>query len=258
MFRNLTVTAHFRADFARARRPLLAAALAAWAGWAVFALVPGVGVGIASSIALQVALPALVLLLGYWLSGLLFVRPDVRLERWLQAVDERILTATGLLDGVRRAPRVIREYLELSYLLVYLVVPAGALTLALGGHADRVGWFWAVVLLAEFTCYGTLPWVQTRPPRTLEAAAGQPTAMLRRLNESVARRASIQVNTLPSGHAAGAVAAALAVGSAMPLAGSVFLLLAASIVVATVLGRYHYLTDSALGVLVAVAIWCLA
>jgi membrane-associated phospholipid phosphatase len=41
----------------------------------------------------------------------------------------------------------------------------------------------------------------------------------------------------------------------MPVAGIVFALLAAAIVAATVLGRYHYLVDSLLGALVAVGAW---
>ena len=64
-------------------------------------------------------------------------------------------------------------------------------------------------------------------------------------------RASIQVNTLPSGHAAGAVATALAVATVMPDAGAVFLVLALSIAMATVIGRYHYIVDSVLGIVVA-------
>ena len=71
----------------------------------------------------------------------------------------------------------------------------------------------------------------------------------------VASRASIQANTIPSGHAAGAMAVALAVGSTLPAAGVVFLFLALSIAVATVLGRYHYVVDSVLGVVVAIAAW---
>jgi membrane-associated phospholipid phosphatase len=68
-------------------------------------------------------------------------------------------------------------------------------------------------------------------------------------------RASIQVNTLPSGHAAGALATALAVGTIMPFAGIVFLLAALLISIATVMGRYHYVVDTVLGVLVALAAW---
>jgi membrane-associated phospholipid phosphatase len=114
-------------------------------------------------------------------------------------------------------------------------------------------------MLAEFVSYGMLPWLQTRPPRALEGALNQshPQSVLRRFNAAILDRGSIQVNTVPSGHAAGAVATALAVAHVMPLAGFFFIVLAACIVVATVLGRYHYLVDSLLGLIVAVFAWLL-
>ena len=113
------------------------------------------------------------------------------------------------------------------------------------------------MLVAEFACYGMLPWIQTRPPRAIEAVStdAPPARLVRRLNLGVASRASIQVNTLPSGHAAGAIAAALAVGSTLPAAGAGLMVLAVSITVASVLGRYHYVVDAVLGVVVAVAAW---
>jgi hypothetical protein len=43
----------------------------------------------------------------------------------------------------------------------------------------------------------------------------------------------------------------------MPIAGVVFLVLAASIAIATVVGRYHYVVDSVLGVIVAAGAWYL-
>jgi membrane-associated phospholipid phosphatase len=69
----------------------------------------------------------------------------------------------------------------------------------------------------------------------------------------VLNHASIQVNTLPSGHVAAAVAAALAVGTFMPAAGAVIGVLAVSIALAAVLGRYHYAADAVLGALTALA-----
>ena len=142
-------------------------------------------------------------------------------------------------------------------LLVYLAVPAGATTLVVSGQADQVGHFWSIVLLAEFACYAALPWIQTRPPRVFESTnEGTPHSVgIRRLNLSLVSRASIHVNTLPSGHAAGALATALAVGTIMPIAGTVFLLGALLISIATVVGRYHYVADTVLGVLVAIAAW---
>jgi membrane-associated phospholipid phosphatase len=242
----LAVASWTRCDFAGARRPLLLAAAVAWGAFAVFGRAR-------LSPALAVLLPSLVLLAGYRLSGLLFVRPDVRLERWLRSVDDRVLTQSGVLPWFQRSPRVVQEYFELSYLLVYLAVPAGATTLVGSGHADSVNRFWVVVLLAEFACYAMLPWLQTRPPRAIEAET--PSRVLaRRLNLRIVGRASVQANTIPSGHAAGALATALAVASIMPVAGTVFLLLAASIAAATVLGRYHYVVDTVLGVLVAAVV----
>jgi membrane-associated phospholipid phosphatase len=249
----LAIVSLTRRDFARARPGLLIAAAVAWGAFA------GFGHARLSPV-LEVVIPSVILLGGYWLSGLLFVRPDVRIEQWLQSVDHRLLTRSGLLAGFYAAPRVVQEFFELSYLLVYVAVPAGATTLVLAGHVDHVARFWAVVLLAEFACYGMLPWIQTRPPRVIESAAAMTSraAVIRRVNLGLVNRASIQVNTLPSGHAAGALATALAVGSIMPLAGSVFLIAALSISIATVLGRYHYVVDTVLGLLVALAAWTVA
>ena len=155
------------------------------------------------------------------------------------------------------APRIVHEYLETSYLLVYAALPAGAMTLVVTGHTSMLDYYWTVVLAAEFICYGVLPWIQTRPPMLLEdeGTTLPPLRGVRRLNQLIARRASIQANTIPSGHAAGALAAALVVMSVAPAIGMLFLVLALNIVVASVLGRYHYVVDSLLGILVAVVAW---
>ena len=241
-FAYLAAVALIDRRFSRARWRTLVAALLT-AAWTPFAP--------SASPWTQTLLPLPILLAGYWLSGLFFVRPMHPLEQWLLRVD------APLLPVLRRCPRALCEYFELAYLLVYAVVPAGALTLLLSGHANEVPRFWAIVLLSEFISYGMLPWLQTRPPRVIEADPGDHHSALRRFNLAVLGRGSIQVNTIPSGHAAGSVAVALAVGGTMPMAGSVFALLAASIVVATVVGRYQYLVDSVLGVLVAIAAWSL-
>jgi hypothetical protein len=203
--------------------------------------------------------PLAVLLGGYRLSGLFFVSPMHAIERRLLAIDERLLRRTGILAAYAASPPVVHEIFELAYLLVYPVIPAGVATLVMGGHGDAIPRFWAIVLLAEFLSYGTMPWLQTRPPRALEAAveSAQSPALIRRLNAAILDRGSIQANTVPSGHAAGAVATALAVADVMPLAGVVFLIIAACIVAATVLGRYHYLVDSILGIVVACGAWYL-
>lgn len=210
-----------------------------------------------SALIFAILLPMPVLLIGYWLSGLFFVRPMPAVESWLMAMDRRLLRQPGIFAAYEGSPRFVRESLELAYVLVYPVIPAAVATLIIGGHAGGLPRFWTVVLLAEFISYGAMPWLQTRPPRAIEGAAGMfhPPSALRRFNASILDRGSIQANTVPSGHAAGAVATALAVADVMPYAGIGFLVVAAAIVAATVLGRYHYLVDSLLGILVALGVW---
>jgi membrane-associated phospholipid phosphatase len=74
--------------------------------------------------------------------------------------------------------------------------------------------------------------------------------VLRRINESVLDRASVQANTLPSGHVAGAVATALGVWPVSATAGAILLVVAAMIAVAAIAGRYHYVVDCVSGAVV--------
>jgi hypothetical protein len=211
-----------------------------------------------ASVIFTALVPVPVLLVGYWLSGLFFVSPMRAAEQWLMAVDDRLLRKPGILAAYEAGPRVVREFFEMAYVLVYPVIPAAVATLAIGGHPEALPRFWTIVLLAEFLSYGMMPWLQTRPPRAIEGinGTGQP-VVIRRFNAAILDRGSIQANTVPSGHAAGAVATALAVADVMPVAGGVFLVAAAAIVAATVLGRYHYLVDSLLGAAVAAIAWYL-
>ena len=203
-----------------------------------------------------VILPSLVLLASYRLSGLLFVRVDTRCESWLCASDEWLLTRPGIRRAFARAPLFVAEYFELSYMLVYAALPAGAVLLVVTGHHTTAAQYWTVVLLAESLCYGMLPWVQTRPPMLLETTPHRVRhGAARRLNQFIAARGSIHANTIPSGHAAGALASALVIWSVLPGAGLAFLWLAVSIATASVLGRYHYAIDSVLGFAVALAVW---
>jgi membrane-associated phospholipid phosphatase len=206
--------------------------------------------------------PGLYLLAGYWLPGRLFGDPNAKLEGWLLATDHSWL-GPGLASATVELPWIAREYLELTYLLCYPLVPLAFGVLYFGAH-DLAGpsWiadnYWTAVLLAVFSCYGLLPWLPTRPPRALLPVGAGSRSGIRRLNHAVLDRASIQVNTFPSGHVAAALASALAVGDVFPLAGAVIGLLAVSIAVAAVVGRYHYTADVVLGALAAVAAFTLS
>jgi membrane-associated phospholipid phosphatase len=195
-------------------------------------------------------LPPAVLLIAYWASGALFVAPMPRIERVLLGLD-RTLRVTEWRSGMASW---VADGLELAYAGVYVLIP-----IALGLHVlfsarpdpDR---FWTVILLIDFVCFAVLPWVQTRPPRALEAEPSRPSAM-RSFNLRLLGATSIHVNTFPSGHAAEALAAALLVLDApAPL---VVLMFAAALAVSAgaVLGRYHYTLDAVTGWMVAMAVY---
>ncbi len=158
---------------------------------------------------------------------------------------------------VTHAPRPILEALELAYTTCFLVIPAGALVAMAGGAPRAADRFWTLVLAGEFGAFAMMPWIQTRPPWAIEAPGpidGRSLAM-RRLNRLFVRHATIQVNTLPSGHVSGSLATAIAVWTAVPAAGPAFLALAGFITIATVVGRYHYLVDAITGVGMALGAW---
>ncbi len=198
-------------------------------------------------------LPPAMLLIAYWTSGALFVAPMPGAERALMSLD----LALRIPQLARAVPRAGAELLEVAYVFVYPLIPiALALHLLFGGRPDPDR-FWMVILTTDYVCFGMLPWIQTRPPRAIEGQAPWD-ASVRRLNRFLLDRASIHVNTVPSGHAAEAVAAALLVaGAPLPVVLSMALI-ALAICLAAVLGRYHYAADVLTGAAVGMAVWSLA
>jgi membrane-associated phospholipid phosphatase len=201
-------------------------------------------------------LPAVSLLMGYWLSGHYFRAPMPAVERRFLAVDRWIYDA-GVATFVARAPAVVIELLELAYLTCFIFVPGGMVLLFLAGetaHADR---FWTLVLIGEFGSFGMLPWIQTRPPRDVEppGVIDQRRFFFRDINQAMVRTTSIGVNTFPSGHVAGSLAVAIAVSEALPAATVPMLAAAALISVSTVIGRYHYAVDAIAGVALTLTAW---
>lgn len=228
------------------RKPVAVAACAA------YALVAFGASTLISSFHVQFLVPGVLLLTGYWLSGFFFRDPQGWLERALIESDRRVFQALGVDRWLRRAPRWGLEILEGSYGAESLVIAAGAIVAASAGR-DAIAYFWSVVLASELACYVMLPWLRSRPPRTIEApgVVAQRAPVLRRLNESVLDRAGVQANTLPSGHVAGAVATALGVWPVSATAGGILLVIAGVIAVAAVTGRYHYVVDCVSGAVVS-------
>jgi hypothetical protein len=232
----------------REHRPLMGWALALAAAALVPSQLPAGPVGQT----IRDWAPGVFLLAGYWLPGRLFVQPDTRLEQRLLKFDEICLGP--LATGSRGVPWALGAVFEMAYLLCYPLVPVsfGLLYVTVVETGPVSDAFWTTVLIAVFFCYGLLPWLPTRPPRALlQNPQMNASSFIRRLNLTVLNRASIQVNTLPSGHVAAAVAAALAVGRHLPVEGVAIGILAMAIAVGAVIGRYHYAADVVLGAITA-------
>jgi membrane-associated phospholipid phosphatase len=204
-------------------------------------------------------LPLVYMVAAYWLPSRLVTRTNEALEARLMAWD-RLPLASRVATFRTRAPAAVLEVLELAYLFCYPLVPLGFVALVLSGQttgadADR---FWTTVLGAALPCYGTLPWLATRPPRAIENAATGATSSVRGINAQVLRSVSVGWNTFPSGHAAASIATALAVAARMPVAGAMFGVIAIGICIGSVTGRYHYATDAIAGVALGVAAFAFA
>jgi len=200
---------------------------------------------------LRDAMPLAYLPLGYWLPAHLVRDTSATLEQTLLAWDRRWFGRDGLTRFTARAPQWVIEALELAYLLCYPMVPIGFALILINRHAgSSIDRFWTAVLLAAFCCYGLLPWLPTRPPRSIERTPARASSV-RALNLRVLGRASHQLNTFPSGHAAASVAVALAVGAHLPIAGAMLAVLAGGILAGSVIGRYHYAADAITGAIVA-------
>jgi hypothetical protein len=244
-FLYIVVILASRGAATRAAMQRVVAGSIAGVGTVLLSLVHG-----APAILTDLLLPPLVLLIAYWTSGMLFVAPIAAQERALERLDNRL----NILTFARGLPRVIVELLEAAYLGVYALIPVALLIHIFFSKRPDPAQFWAVILITDFVCFAVLPWVQTRPPRALEATEPW-TSSIRKLNLRLLGSASIQVNTFPSGHAAEGLAAALLVLDAPAPIVVLMLIAAVKVAAGAVLGRYHYLADALAGFAVAVSVW---
>jgi PAP2 superfamily protein len=203
-------------------------------------------------------MPLTYLLFGYWLPAHLVGTSNATLERTLLERDHRLFGINGLTSFVDRAPRFLIEFFELAYLFCYPLVPLGFAWLVLAGYREESDRFWTAVLLAGFLCYGLLPWLPTRAPRAIEPKPARVRSSIRALNLQILDRASVQLNTFPSGHTAASFATALAVGVSSPVGGVVLGFIALGISIGSIIGRYHYAADAISGASIALAAFAIS
>jgi membrane-associated phospholipid phosphatase len=194
--------------------------------------------------------PMLYVLGGYYLAGRTFVRPMRSIETWLMSVDRLVLGDHALRFAAW--PRGLIALLDAAYIGCFVLVPAGFVLLLSAGRGDLMEYYWTVVAGAELGAFATLPYLQTRPPWVIErlAEAGMP-----RPSVLFMKHATTGANTLPSGHAAGSLAVALAVADILPAAGAILIVLALAIAVATIVTRAHFVVDVATGMALAIGVW---
>lgn len=197
--------------------------------------------------------PTLAILAGYYLSGLFFVRPTPRFEAWLVEWDRRVLGDPA--TRFAHWPRFFLAYLDALYVGCFLLVPAGFAVLALTGRGAEANHYWTMVIAAELGSFLPLAVLQSRPPWMIERKAVLPDRSVHHAASLMVENLTIRANTFPSGHVAGSLAVALAVIGVMPGAGLLFLVLAASIALACVVGRYHFIIDVVAGVALTLVIW---
>lgn len=199
--------------------------------------------------------PAVLMVLAYRQSGLFYVRPNLKFQEKLWKLDQKIAVFISRYVQDPGLRKWIRNYLEFSYLFCYPMVPLGIAIFYLAGMKDQATQFWSTVLPPSFICYVAVAFLQTLPPRVLEngTSTGFPERNgLRALNLEIIQRASIQINTLPSAHAAASMAVALAVLHVLPVAGWVLVCIAVSIAIGAVVQRYHFAADVILGNAIAI------
>jgi membrane-associated phospholipid phosphatase len=206
-----------------------------------------------ASAAVRDWLPVLNVVAAYYLSARLFIRPSEALESWLVTWDRRILG-----DPQTRFaswPRPIIAFLEVSYMSCFALLPAGFALLVVTGHAAAANRYWTLVEGAEFGAFAPLAFFQTRPPWILEQTSFARAGAARQAGGWVVRNLSSQANTFPSGHVAGSLAVAFGLLGVLPGAGLVCLAFAASISLACIVGRYHYVVDVLAGAILAISVW---
>jgi len=193
-------------------------------------------------------LPAALMPLAYWQTGRFFEQPNKTLQAFLERLDQKVLRDRRRSDGLEAC-------LELAYFFCYPLVPLGVCVLYLSGLRSQTESYWTAVLPPTYFCYAMVPFAQTLPPwKSKEGQEKQnPQGSIRMVNMWVVRHLSTQANTFPSAHVAASFAVSLFLLQLVPLAGWIFLMIALSIAVGAVTGRYHYLADVLSATAVALA-----
>ena len=193
------------------------------------------------------------MLVPYWQVGQFFSTPDPQMQTRLAKFDRTFYRRLGIEPAQTRISVSFAIFLEVGYLMVYPLVPLGIVVLYVSGMRSMVDLYWLVVLCATYACFVTTLFVRALPPRNLSGTDRFqiPSTRVRTLNRGILNSASIHAVICPSAHVASSLAAALVLLRFQPWVGGIFLFVALSILVATIVGGYHYVADVLLATIIA-------
>jgi len=180
------------------------------------------------------------------------------LEKGWIVWDRFFLYDLGAKRAIESFGVVVPSLLEASYSLVYAIPYFSLWVLYAYGQRARADRFLLAFAFSVLAAYALFPYFPSEPPRTVFPGADLPAWMtvFRRFNLWLVGSYGIHISVFPSAHVSGAFSAAFSMRYALPEKPWVWrllLVLAVSIAIATVYGRYHYLADGLAGLAIAVA-----
>ena len=185
---------------------------------------------------------------------------DHHLENSWIVWDRWLLDTHHLRAAIESLGPLIPSYLEICYMLVYVVALVSALIVLFNHRPESLNAFWFAYLAGTFASYALFPYFPSDPPRTLFAGADLPNGLtiFRRFNLAILGQYGIHSSVFPSAHVSSSFACAWGLLIALPDRkhyGLLVALFSLSVAIATVYGRYHFAVDAVAGFAVSFFAW---
>jgi membrane-associated phospholipid phosphatase len=177
---------------------------------------------------------------------------DHHLEKAWIVWDRWLLDTAHLRAIVESMGPVIPSYLEICYVLVYVIALISALILVFNHRRGQLNTFWLAFLAGTLASYALFPYFPSDPPRVVFAGSDLPhiVTIFRRVNLAILGQYGIHSSVFPSAHVSAAFACAWGLLITMPdrkRYGWIVAAFAFSVAISTIYGRYHYATDALAG-----------
>lgn len=150
----------------------------------------------------------------------------------------------------------LREFLHLCYGVYILLTPLGVLTLFFLRRMEDLKRFTTIVIGTFFTCYLIFVFFPVKGPFHYFGPIHPVSrmALLPRFTNALIGRGSSLGTAFPSSHVAVTVAAWMAMPREVRWLKTLYLVVAAGILVGTVYGGYHYAVDATAGLILGLAL----